>query len=93
MARGRIVINEERCKSCEFCSMVCPYELIEMAGYFNSKGYRPASFIDPEGRCTGCMLCAMICPEAGITVYREVKAKSTMTVAVTATARPGRQER
>lgn len=73
MAKGRIEINAEMCKGCEFCAMVCPYNLIALAGTFNSKGYRPAMLIDPENRCTGCMLCAMICPEAVITVYRQVK--------------------
>ena len=73
MAKGRIEIDEEQCKGCEFCTMVCPYNLIEMADYYNSKSYRPAKLVDPEHRCTGCMLCGMICPEAVITVFREVK--------------------
>lgn len=90
MARGRIVISEERCKGCEFCTLVCPYELIAMAGHLNSKGYHPARFVDPDGRCTGCTLCAMICPEAGITVFREVKAKPTLTIAAAAMAGPER---
>lgn len=73
MARGRIVINDTICKGCKFCSMVCPYQLIQMADYYNSKSYRPAILVDPQGRCTGCMLCAMICPDAAITVFRKVK--------------------
>lgn len=73
MARGRIEINEELCKGCEFCTMVCPYDLIEIAAHFNAKSYRPAIFVDPQQRCTGCTLCGMICPEAAITVFREVK--------------------
>ncbi len=77
MAKGRILINEERCKGCEFCTTTCPYHLIQMADHYNAKGYRPATLVDPAGRCTGCMLCAMICPEAIITVFREVKARAT----------------
>jgi len=73
MAKGRIEINEELCKGCEFCAMVCPYDLIGFAAGFNSRGYRPAMLIDPDQRCTGCTLCAMICPEAAIAVYRQVK--------------------
>ena len=73
MARGHIVINETICKGCEFCATVCPYQLIHMADYYNPKGYRPATLVDPEGRCTGCMLCAMICPDAAITVFSEIK--------------------
>ncbi len=75
MAKGHIVIKEELCKGCEFCTMVCPYDLIEMGHHYNAKGYRPAMFVDPDRRCTGCMLCAMICPDAVITVFREVKVK------------------
>ncbi len=73
MAKGRIEINEVRCKGCEFCAMVCPKALISMGKHYNAKSYHPAIFVDPEGQCTGCTLCAMICPDAVITVYREVK--------------------
>lgn len=78
MARGYIEINQEFCKGCEFCTAVCPYALIHMAGDYNSRGYRPAVFTGPQERCTGCTLCAMICPEAAITVFREVIIKSAL---------------
>ena len=80
MARGRIEINEAMCKGCEFCAMVCPYNLIDFSDSYNANGYRPAILVDPDQRCTGCMLCAMICPEAGITVYREVGYRERRTV-------------
>jgi 2-oxoglutarate ferredoxin oxidoreductase subunit delta len=70
MAKGRIVVNEEMCKGCELCTTVCPYDLIQMADHYNTKGYKPAVLVDPEQRCTGCTLCAMICPDAVITVFR-----------------------
>ncbi|HIQ06604.1 MAG TPA: 4Fe-4S dicluster domain-containing protein [Anaerolineae bacterium] len=73
MAHGTIVINEARCKGCELCTTVCPYDLIHMAAHFNNRGYRPAQLADPNSHCTGCTLCATICPEAAITVYREAK--------------------
>ena len=76
MATGHIVINREYCKGCVLCIPVCPYHLIELGGHYNTKGYRPATLVDPERRCTGCMLCAMICPEAAITVFREVKVEA-----------------
>jgi 2-oxoglutarate ferredoxin oxidoreductase subunit delta len=74
MAKGRIIVDEERCKGCELCTTVCPKDLIHMADTFNAKGYRPAALIDPEGDCTGCAICAVICPDAAITVYRFAKA-------------------
>lgn len=67
---GRIVIDEERCKGCELCTIPCPKGLVKMTDHFNSKGYRPSCFADPEGECTGCALCAMMCPDVAITVYR-----------------------
>jgi 2-oxoglutarate ferredoxin oxidoreductase subunit delta len=73
MARGTIVIDENRCKGCELCTNVCPKDLIDMATYFSARGYRPARLVDPDGQCTGCLLCATICPDVAITVYREAK--------------------
>jgi 2-oxoglutarate ferredoxin oxidoreductase subunit delta len=66
----RIVINEDRCKGCELCTIPCPKGLVKMADYFNARGYRPSVLVDPKGECTGCTLCAMMCPEVAITVYR-----------------------
>jgi 2-oxoglutarate ferredoxin oxidoreductase subunit delta len=77
LGKGRIVIDESLCKGCELCTTVCPYDLIQMADYYNAKGYKPAILADPEGRCTGCTLCAMICPDLVITVFRHVKVKQT----------------
>ena len=69
-----IVIDEERCKGCELCTTVCPKgNLVQMSPRFNAKGYRPSTFVDPEGGCTGCTLCALMCPDMVITVYRTVK--------------------
>jgi 2-oxoglutarate ferredoxin oxidoreductase subunit delta len=41
-----------------------------MADSYNTRGYRPAVLVDPQGKCTGCTLCAVICPDAVLTVYR-----------------------
>lgn len=76
MARGTIMIDENRCKGCELCTSVCPKNLIKMADYFSARGYRPAALVDPGGQCTGCVLCSTICPDVAITVYREAKAPS-----------------
>lgn len=70
--RGTIVIDENRCKGCELCTGVCPKNVIHMADYFTSRGYRPAILLDPTGACTGCLLCSTICPDVAITVFREV---------------------
>ncbi len=71
MAKGTILIDEDRCKGCELCTIVCPFDLVHIANHFNAKGYRPSILVDPEGKCTGCTLCARTCPDVAITVYRE----------------------
>ena len=70
--KGTILIDEDRCKGCELCTTVCPFDLIHIANHFNAKGYRPSTLVDPEGKCTGCTLCAKMCPDVAITVYRGV---------------------
>ena len=82
MARGTIVIDQNRCKGCSLCTEECPKGVIEMAADFlNTMGYYPAMLIDPDGECTGCAICAVICPDVAITVYRESR---TMIKEVTA---------
>lgn len=70
--RGTILIDEDRCKGCELCTTVCPFDLVHIANHFNAKGYRPSTLVDSEGKCTGCTLCARMCPDVAITVYRGV---------------------
>ncbi len=70
---SHIEIDENRCKGCELCTTVCPYDLVVMSDRFSAKGYRPSMQMDPEGKCTGCALCARMCPDIAITVYRTVK--------------------
>ncbi len=71
MARGTILIDEDRCKGCELCTTVCPFNLVHIANHFNAKGYRPSTLVDHQGKCTGCTLCARMCPDVAIIVYRE----------------------
>jgi 2-oxoglutarate ferredoxin oxidoreductase subunit delta len=71
MARGRVVIDLERCKGCALCTSACPQDVLVMAHeVLNAHGYHPARLQDPNRRCTGCGLCAVICPDACLTVYR-----------------------
>ena len=74
MAKGRIVVDVERCKGCELCREACPQDVIDLANQLNGQGYRPVILLDPEHDCTGCALCAVVCPDGCITVYREVQA-------------------
>ena len=72
MAKGRIFIDIERCKGCDICSAACPQDVIAYAEQLNSKGYRPAIFVEEHNECTGCALCAVVCPDGCITVFKEV---------------------
>ncbi|MFQ6058437.1 MAG: 4Fe-4S binding protein [Anaerolineae bacterium] len=69
-AKGRIVINEEKCKGCALCVTACPLDLISISEQISLWGYHPAHFVDMDTRCTGCALCARMCPDVAITVYR-----------------------
>jgi 2-oxoglutarate ferredoxin oxidoreductase subunit delta len=71
MAKGRITIDDARCKGCALCVTACQHNLIRMAEErLNARGYHPAIYADPAEACTGCTLCAVICPDACITVFR-----------------------
>ena len=73
MARGLVIIDEDRCKGCGLCVSACPKQVLQLAeGRFNVKGYRPVEVIAPEA-CTGCARCAVICPDVVFTVYRQTR--------------------
>jgi 2-oxoglutarate ferredoxin oxidoreductase subunit delta len=67
--KGAIVIDIERCKGCELCTVSCPNKVISMKIEVNSKGYHYA-FMDLPEECTGCANCAIVCPDGVISVYR-----------------------
>ncbi|NWF67519.1 MAG: ferredoxin family protein [Chloroflexi bacterium] len=76
MAKGTIVIDQERCKGCTLCTLFCPQHVIIMdETRLNGKGYHPALLSDAQGECTGCAVCAVICPDVCISVYREALPK------------------
>ncbi len=77
MARGVVIINEDRCKGCGLCVNVCPVEILQLAEErFNVKGYHPVEVTDPE-KCTGCAMCATICPDVVFTVYRRRRKRAS----------------
>lgn len=70
MAKGRVEIFTEACKSCLYCVETCPKHVLGTTSAVNSKGYQYSQPLHPED-CIGCAMCATICPDAAITVYRE----------------------
>lgn len=65
----RVRFDEDRCKGCGLCVMICPQRIITLSERLNSLGYRPARVLDQE-RCTSCTLCAIMCPDLVIEVFR-----------------------
>ncbi|RMG97512.1 MAG: ferredoxin family protein [Candidatus Dadabacteria bacterium] len=65
----KLVIREERCKSCGICVEYCPRECLEITDRLNPQGYQPVGLKDPEA-CTGCAICARMCPDVVIEVWK-----------------------
>ena len=72
MAKGKVEIYVEACKSCRYCIITCPQKVLDTTDAVNSTGYQYSVPVNPDA-CIGCAMCATICPDAAITVYREVK--------------------
>lgn len=72
MAKGKVEIRKESCKSCGYCVKYCPKQVLEIGHEGNSKGYLYVTAAHPEN-CIGRAQCGIVCPDAAIEVYRETK--------------------
>lgn len=70
MAKFRINVVAERCKSCQYCIKFCPKNVLEVGKKVNAKGYE---YIVPvrTDDCVGCGTCGRICPDGAIEIYKE----------------------
>lgn len=68
--KGKINIDINRCKGCEFCIVVCPKGVISLKEELNPSGYYYAYPSRPDA-CTGCAFCADACPDVAIEVWKE----------------------
>lgn len=66
---AKIVVIQERCKSCGYCVKFCPRKVLTIGTNVNSKGYEAAEPSEPAA-CIGCCICAQICPDGAIEVYK-----------------------
>lgn len=65
-----ITFDEEKCKACGLCIVVCPKKIIEPdKDKINKKGYNPAGVKD-KSLCTSCASCAVICPDMVIKIEK-----------------------
>lgn len=68
-------IEENRCKGCGLCVMVCPKKVLELAEQTNNMGYFPAY----QARADDCILCAIcctMCPDVAISITEAADAGS-----------------
>jgi 2-oxoglutarate ferredoxin oxidoreductase subunit delta len=65
---GKVVIDIEKCKGCELCTVSCKESVLYLSKSLNHKGYR--YILAKNELCTGCVNCALVCPDGVITVYR-----------------------
>jgi 2-oxoglutarate ferredoxin oxidoreductase subunit delta len=73
MAKGLVVLDENRCKGCGLCVVSCPTNVLDLShARFNALGYRPVEVVRAEA-CTGCAVCAIVCPDVVFAVYRQRK--------------------
>lgn len=69
MAKGKVEIRAESCKSCGYCVKYCPKNVLAIGEEVNQKGYQFVTAVNPDD-CIGCMQCGQVCPDAAIEVYR-----------------------
>lgn len=71
-AKGKVIIEENRCKGCGLCTTVCPVNIVTLdTARINAKGYHPVTITDMD-KCIGCTNCATMCPDNVLTVEREM---------------------
>lgn len=67
------LIDNDRCKGCGLCVIVCPKSVLEISNKLNAKGYFPAYQARPED-CIHCAICCTMCPDVAITISEVTEA-------------------
>ncbi|WP_026657637.1 4Fe-4S dicluster domain-containing protein [Butyrivibrio sp. AC2005] len=70
MAKFKVSVVAERCKSCGYCIKYCPKNVLEIGTEVNAKGYEYVVAARTED-CVGCLSCGRVCPDGAIEIYKE----------------------
>jgi 2-oxoglutarate ferredoxin oxidoreductase subunit delta len=73
MKKGKIIIDDQRCKGCYLCVRACPQHVLTIGTVANAAGTFPALFAEKQengtGVCIACGSCYEVCPDTAIEVY------------------------
>lgn len=64
-----IAINQEWCKGCNICILICPKKVFELSQTPNQTGYFTVRAVKTEN-CIGCLECELHCPDLAIIVMK-----------------------
>lgn len=68
---AKVIINQNRCKSCYLCIDACPKKCLRKSSKTGATGNYVVEFDESQNKCIGCCSCAITCPDLAITeVYR-----------------------
>ncbi len=70
MKRFTIHLNEEFCKGCQICEIICPQKVFKQGERISPSGYILIDIVLPE-KCVGCRSCELMCPDQAIVIIPE----------------------
>ncbi|MDY6854005.1 MAG: 4Fe-4S binding protein [Thermodesulfobacteriota bacterium] len=73
MAKGEMIIDDNKCRGCGYCVLFCKQECIVMSeDRFTPLGYLLPVVSEPD-KCNACGVCGMMCPHYAVEVYKFIE--------------------